>query len=511
MKIFLISPPSNCDDSLPWLEPLGLSYIASVCRNAGHEVEIRDLLSVHTADTAGLFAELDAFEPDLVGLTAMTENFKNGREIARAVKSRYGCITVFGGWHVSGEPTVVRDPAIDFLVKGEGEETMLELLDYVQGRGPSLENIEGLVWLDGDEVRVNPPRKRIRKLAELPRPMREGLPIEDYKFPMLFCEPVTRMRTLSVQASRGCPYTCTFCQTPAIWSNVWSKRTPVDVVDEIEELVARYKFNTLIFRDEEFTVRKNWVMEICDEMASRDLPKKFKWGSFARVDDVTPELVEAMHRGGSRYVFMGVEATSDEQQEKIKKWYKREQAEQAFATFRNAGVTTHGSWIIGFPWDTRAQLDSAFEWVRTLPMDFLSVLYATPFGSTPLREEVEREGLLLTDDPNYFNVNEPAIEVPGIPLEELRGLASHYRNRYFFNPGYMAGVAWQCLKSPTRARIVSELFFGSLYRYWHRRRLAGHREQAWAVAPEFFEPHASYKDVLESMIRGDLPAAASGV
>ncbi|MEW6775591.1 MAG: radical SAM protein, partial [Bdellovibrionota bacterium] len=285
MRIFLINPPSNCSDTLPWLEPLGLSYIGAVCRDAGHDVRIRDLLTIEKADIPALFAELDGFRPDLVGFTAMSEHFRNGLELARAVKSRYGCTVVFGGWHVSGEPRAALESAIDFVVRGEGEDTILELLDYLQGKGPALDQIDGIAYEKDGILRITRARDRIKKLARLPAPMREGLPVGSYRFPMLYSVPVSRMNTLSVQASRGCPYKCVFCQTPALWSNLWSKRAPVAVVDEIEELVNRYNINTLIFRDEEFTIRPQWVMEICEEMARRGLPKKITWGSFARVDD----------------------------------------------------------------------------------------------------------------------------------------------------------------------------------------------------------------------------------
>jgi len=502
MRIFLINPPSTRHEtqSWVWLEPLGLAYIAAVCRQAGHEVRIRDTVNTAQADIPGLFAEMDAFRPDLVGFSAMTENFSNGVRLARAVKARYSCAIVFGGWHVSGEPQAVLDPAIDYVVRSEGEDTILELLDCLQGRGERLENIQGIAYKDGKGgYHLTPPRARIKKLTNLPRPMREGLPIESYKWSQIFSVPVSRMKTLSVQASRGCPYKCIFCQTPALWTAQWTKRDATDVVDEIEELVNRYGINTLFFRDEEFTVRPNWVMEICEELCRRDLPKKVRWGSFARVDDASPELVTAMRKAGCLYVIMGIEASTKEEGERLKKVYTLEEAKNAFELFAKAGVNAQGSWVMGFPWDTLETLDRAFEWILTLPMTYLVVNFATPFASTALRDYVEKEGLLLSADTDRFTIREPLIQVPAIPMETLRTLRSHYERRFYLRPGQIAHMAGMCLRNPSWLRMIAEIVWdNSLRRFSFGQ---GARDAAvdgaFTVPPEYFSPLAAASEKLK--------------
>ncbi|MEW6775592.1 MAG: radical SAM protein [Bdellovibrionota bacterium] len=491
MRIFLINPPTNYDDPYPWVEPLGIGYIAAACRDAGHEVRIRDLCYTTMDAVSRVFGELDEFRPDLVGLTAMTENFKNGLEIARAVKSRYGCPVVFGGWHVSGEPQAVLDPAIDYVVRGEGEDTILELLEYLQDKGPALSEINGIAYKEGGVLRLTAPRTRIKKLARLPVPVREGLSLENYKYLMLFSQPISRMRTLSVQASRGCPYTCVFCQTPAVWSNVWTKRTASSVVDEIEELAERHAANTFVFRDEEFTVRPNWVVELCEEMIRRGIPRRLSWGAFVRVDDAVPEMVKAMKAAGCSYVLMGIEVSDEEQAKKIKKFYKREEAERAFRLYYNADIFAQGSWVVGFPWDTLESLERSFEWILTLEMDSLTMAFATPFAATPLREYVDRHGLLLTQDTNAFTLHEPVIRTPEIPLETLRKLPAWYRRRFYFRPAQMARLARKIVRDPRRVRIVAELLYdrvfkAKLFSYMSpdRRR----RDWTFKVPGQYFEP-----------------------
>ena len=459
MKIALINPPSNYADPYPWVEPLGICYIAGACEQAGHSVLIRDLSYSNSSDLDALFRDLDEFRPEVLGMTAMTENFVNGLRLARSIKSRYGCTVIFGGWHVSGCAEAVADPVIDYAVCGEGEDTILELLEHIETGAPSLGDIEGIAYFDGARVHVTPKRKRIRKLERLPRPNRTGLPLDRYKYLMLNSQPISRMRTLSVQVSRGCPYECVFCQTPSVWTNLWSKRNPASVVDEIEELVDAHAINTFVFRDEEFTIRGNWVMEICDELVARGLSKKLTWGAFARVDDASEALVSSMARAGCSYVLMGVESSNDAERERTRKIYKNSEAEEAFRLYRKHGVFAQGSWIVGFPWDRVETLDAAFEWLLTLEMDSLAICFATPFHSTALYDLVEKEDLFLTRNPERFTLHEPVIRTPHIPLETLRTLPIKYRRRFYLRPRHLAHVAASMIRNPGRIRIVAELAY----------------------------------------------------
>ena len=272
MRVQLIHPPSNYDETDSYLEPLGLAYVAAACRGAGHEVRVHDMVSLRFADVEGLLAEVERFRPEVVGFSTMTENHRNGLVLARALRERLGATTVFGGWHVSGVPESAEDPAVDFVVRGEGEEAIVELLAHLDPTrtGLPLEEIRGIAYArPGGGHERTPERPRIRDLDALPRPVRDGLARDRYRYAPLFDVPLSRMRTVSVQASRGCPYTCGFCQTPPLLGRAYVRRDPRAIVDEIEMLVEREGANTLFFRDEEFTLRPDWVLEICAELVRR--------------------------------------------------------------------------------------------------------------------------------------------------------------------------------------------------------------------------------------------------
>ena len=492
MRIALTSPPLNVPALTSQLEPLGLGYIGSVCREAGHEVELHDLISIQSVDVDDFFARLDRFRPDVVGVTAMSEMFPNGVKIAEAVKSRYGCTTVFGGWHVSGDPSEVRHPAIDFVVVGEGEETILELLQHLQGSPVPLEAIEGLAYKVPGGHRVNGPRRRIRTLDRLPRPMRDGLPIDRYKFGFIFQHTPQRNHTLSVQASRGCPYKCTFCQTPTVLGNLWASRTAAEVVDEIVEMTERHPtMNTLFFRDEEFTIRPRWVHEICNEMVRRGLPKKVAWGAFGRVDDLSDELAAALHAAGCRMLIVGVEGTDPETTRRVQKNYKVDEVVRACEIMTRHQIISHGGWIIGYPWDTREGLERAFRWILDLQLDFLEVYFAVPFKGTQLGREVEEAGLLLHHDPARLTCFDVSIHTPAIPAEELRRLRDSFYRRFMLRPRQIRRFVGHAFRRPERFLIGAQYF--TTPGYWVRYFLTtllerSDRVDTFDIPPRFHAP-----------------------
>lgn len=462
MRVFLVNPPATYEEQTSRVEPLGLCYLAAVAKAAGHSVRIHDLCDTAAADEPRMLAELDAFAPDLVGFTAMTSAFGRALELARSVKARRAVPIVCGGWHVSGDPAAVLEPELDFAVVGEGEDTFLELLRHLETGAPARSAIEGLAWKEAGELRLNAPRSRLRDLSRLPRPDRSDLPIDLYRVPALLHAPLSRMRTLTIQASRGCPYTCTFCQTPAIWGRAWARREPKDVVDEIEALVDAHGLDSVWMRDEEFTLDKRWVLAICGELIRRGLHRRIAWGSFCRVDDIDRELMSGLTEAGYVYGFLGVEAGDPGVRLRLKKRFAQEDAERAFALFDEFDVTSQLSWIIGFPWDTAESLERQFDWIRTLPADILTVTYALPFASTEFARDMAEQGMILLDDWTRFSEKEPVLRTPHIPLEELRRLRPSFIRRYYARARHVRRVLRRVLARPARVRIFGELLWHHL-------------------------------------------------
>ncbi|MEM7202643.1 MAG: radical SAM protein [Planctomycetota bacterium] len=490
MRVFLINPPTAYDEQTSLVEPLGLCYLAAAAKEAGHVVAVHDMVSTRHADVDRLFTELDAFDPQVVGLTAMTNAFGRALALARAVKARYGCTVVVGGWHVSGDPDGVLDPAIDFAVIGEGEDTFVELLGWLDGSPAALADIKGIAYERGGRAVVHERRARRRDLDALPRPDRTGLPLHLYQVPALLSAPLSRMRTLTIQASRGCPYRCTFCQTPSIWTNLWTRRTPAAVVDEIEDLIDEHGVDSIWIRDEEFTINRRWVLAICRELMRRHLPDRLRWGSFCRVDDIDREFAVQLAEAGYCYGFLGIDSGDPESRARIQKEYQQEEAERAFALFRELDITSHGGWIIGFPWDTRDNLEQQFAWIRSLPVDMLTVTYALPFAGTPFGEQIRRDGLALSTDFERFSEKEPVVRTPHIPTAELMRLRSRFIRRFYLRPGHLAAQVRRVARRPARLRIFAEMLWHHLRetRYFGVQPLLRRQQRSFAVPARWHEP-----------------------
>ncbi len=457
MKVFLINPPYCHEEQGGALEPIGLCYLASVARLAGHDVRIHDLCDTHHADLPRFFAEMDAFDPEVVGITGMSSNYMAGLKVARAVKARYGCTTVFGGWHVSGRPQTVLEAAIDYVVIGEGEDTFVELLRFLSSGKPQRCEIRGLAYEEDGHVQINRPRERMKSLDLLPPPDRSELPVHRYRHPMLMNVPVSRMKTLSLQGSRGCPYKCTFCQTPAIWGNLWRHRDAASVADEIEHLIEAHQINSLFFRDEEFTLNRTWVLDVARELTRRGIPKVLQWGSFCRLDDIDRELVETLKEAGYCYGFVGIEGGTAGARDRIRKHFKQEEAERALQLFHEYDITSHAGWIIGFPWDTPEGLEEQFDWLRTLPIDLLAMSYAMPFDGTPFGEEMKATGMLLSEDTDRISLKRPVLRTPHIGTEELVRIRASFVRRFYLRPRHLARMVRRLYLQPQRFRIFGEI------------------------------------------------------
>ena len=237
---------------------------------------------------------LEQFQPEVVGITAVTMTAETAFAILREVKRvAPDVLTVMGGPHVtfSTEATLSAVPALDVIVRGEGELTFPALLENTDRR-EHWETIAGLAFRKNGGICHTPWREPIRDLSSLPEPARHGLPLGRYR---------TLGMPVSVTTSRGCPFQCVFCVGRRMVGSRVRYRSPLQVVDEIEGLAAR-GFRQVNIADDLFTAIAKHCLAICDEINRRNL--KIRWSSFARVDTVSVPLLTRMHEAGCHAVGM---------------------------------------------------------------------------------------------------------------------------------------------------------------------------------------------------------------
>jgi magnesium-protoporphyrin IX monomethyl ester (oxidative) cyclase len=376
--------------------PLGLAYIAAVLERAGHAVKIIDSPTLGL-DKSSFLSEVKTWSPDVVGFTSLTPTAYKAYEAVKMIKEYDKDLPVImGGPHATFMYEEALSNGVDVVVRGEGEITTLELVNVIGRHGlntEALRGVLGLAFKDGGRVVVTPDRPLIQDLDTLPPPARHLLPMEKYT---VFNKPI---RVAHVMASRGCPYGCVFCTTSYFWGRRYRFKSAKLVADEIEEVVNKYKANTIIFTDDELLVNKKFVCELLDEIEKRQLDITFSFGS--RVDHVEKELLQRLKKLGATAIYLGVESASQETLNRVNKRITVEQAIRAFQVVKEVGMEAVGSFMLGFPWETIEDMKRTVEFAIKLNPTYAQFAIVTPYPGTPLYQEALRDGLI--EDFNWEN------------------------------------------------------------------------------------------------------------
>ena len=400
-KVQLFVPPGGYfaerwskGSSMP---PLGLLYIGAVLEKEGVPVEIvpTDVLGMTWSD---IRKKIQTEKPDIVGVTITTENrFQSFRLIRLAKKAHPGVLTVLGGPHASmaAEDCLEHIPELDLVVRGEGEETMLEICRLWTAKGvpPAWDGIRGIVYRRDGRVIANPPRPPITDLDSLPYPAYHLVPFEKYNF--TFEVPGRGpLPAVNIMTSRGCPFNCSFCATPINWGRHVRMRSPENVVREIELLKARYGVKVVFFFDDTFNASPKRADAICDLMIERKLDVFFKCD--VRIDIMSRPLLEKMKKAGLFHLSYGLEAGSDRVREEI----VGKQIDMK--DFRNLtdwcvelGIIANVFFIFSHPTET---WEEARETIRTIEQyrekieGSVAILHIYP--GTPLEKLAREQGVL---------------------------------------------------------------------------------------------------------------------
>ncbi|MFA5400520.1 MAG: radical SAM protein [Dehalococcoidia bacterium] len=396
MKIAIIAPPYPLEEAPS--PPLGVTYVAAACEQAGCEVRIFDYI-VRRYTKEKLAAELDEFAPDVVGATSVTMNFKGAAAIIKDVKRHNpAIITMMGGPHISYDwaNTLINYPEIDLIVVGEGEDTLLELLPVIRDH-VAWDKVKGIAFRKDGRAHFTGARGFIEDLDTLPVPARHLLPVSRY---LALGFPV------SIITSRGCPNRCIFCLGRRMVGHKVRYRTPRLIVDEIEDIIA-YGFTRINIADDLFTSNKVRVQAFCDELKLRGI--KIAWSAFARVNTVDVEVLSIMREAGCDTVSFGIESGNAEMLKRVKKGITLEQAVKAVQACKKSGINAFASFVIGLPGESPQTMADTRTFAEGLGIDCGFHLLA-PFPGTTIREEQEKYDIeILTDDWDLYDANVPIV------------------------------------------------------------------------------------------------------
>jgi len=301
--------------------PLGIGYLAAVLEKNGYDVNVIDCQALPLT-LAEVENELRKRKPDVVGLTSTTLTYKSALEIIKVAKKVLpNSLTVIGGSHVTfwDENALKECPQLDVVVRKEGEETLVELMQKLE-KGESFSDVLGITFRNGEEFVRTADRPYIEDLDSLPFPAVHLFPIEQFnKYGNII---------FPVMTSRGCVFWCEFCTAVRMFGRRYRMRSPKSVVDELEFLYKKYGEKQYTFYDDAFTVDQERTKEICNEILRRGL--KIKWDCETRVDMVSKELLQKMNQAGCIAVWYGVEAGSDKVRDAMGKGISLQQTFDAF-------------------------------------------------------------------------------------------------------------------------------------------------------------------------------------
>jgi len=364
MKVLLINPSYWTGEKIPLgfvnvsTVPLGLCYIAGVLEARGIPVTIHDM-NKGGRDEKRLRRKISSFDPDIVGITSFTSNFTNAIQVARLVKTeKPGALVVAGGVHATFmfREILATIPEIDVVVRHEGEYAMAEIAGVLES-GQRFADIPGIAFREGGRIIVTPERPKIQDLDELPFPALHLLdpPVEKYLGNH-------QIKNLPVLTTRGCPFTCIFCSTAALHGHQYRVRDNNRVLDEIQSLIDRYSVSHISFVDDNFTMQKNRVFDLCRKMKERGI--SVNWGCSTRVDLLSEDLLRTMKGAGCNDIFFGIESASQNVLDTIRKGFSVGQARDVIRLTEKTGIKCHCSFILGMPGETVRSLDRMAEFVR---------------------------------------------------------------------------------------------------------------------------------------------------
>jgi anaerobic magnesium-protoporphyrin IX monomethyl ester cyclase len=435
MRIALVSPKWN--EMVNSYPPLGLGYLAAVLETHGHTVAIFDLGLDPSTPLDKDVVHIAAFGPDLVGVTAMTNNYHSAEQLIAQVKGRLGCPVVLGGPHATIFPQrLAADPAIDYVVYGEGEETMVALvqaLEAAQGapKPEVLAEIAGLCFRSNGQAVCNPPRALIRDLGALPMPARHLYELTRYPLYAPNGEPM-----VTLLSSRGCPYNCSYC-FKGIVGRTYRQRSPESVLQEIRYLKREYGYRNFYFIDDLFTLDRRRLKAITTQIIEEKLD--IRWQCLARVDRVTPELLQLMYQSGCRELHYGIESGNPEVLKTLGKGITHEQVRQAVHWTAQAGILAKGYFMLGLPADTEETMQQTIQFASELELDQAMFSLTTPFPGTRLWDElvVRQPDLVFDRDfshayyyTNYDHMIRPFFNVSEVSDERLSQLAYEAQARF---------------------------------------------------------------------------------
>lgn len=425
-KILFITPPFHAgvvEVAGSWV-PLYYVYLAGATRAAGYQTEIYDAMTKNVGYDE-IEEKIISSKPDYVAVAAITCTSPDAIKVVELAKRLDpGITTIMGGVHASfmyDELFSLTD-ALDFVVRGEGEETIVELLDAAAKNG-ALSGVKGIAYRADGKVLATPPRPLMKNLDGLPMAW-DLLDWNDYRYYII---PGSRLG--AVCTSRGCDKDCTFCSQQKFWLKTWRARSPEDIVREMATLKKDYGVNVVLFTDDYPTPDRQRWERLLDLLIEKDLGMQILMETRAADIIRDEDILHKYKKAGIIHIYVGTEATNQESLDYIKKDLSIEESKKALSLLRGVGIITETSMILGFPEETEDSIARTLELAMEFNPDFAHFLAIAPWPYADIYNELKP--YIVVDDYRKYNLIDPILKPRAMTLQELdRAIVDCYRAFY---------------------------------------------------------------------------------
>lgn len=406
MDIIFVNPPLTLKERFGKfapagniMPPLGLCYLAAACREKGLEVEIIDA-PAEELDVTEVKERVLNKKPRFVGVTATTLSILSASKVADAIKQGdASIITVIGGPHLSAVPekTLKRYQNFDFGVIGEGELTIIDLIDSIKSDN-DVKDVNGIIYRNGSDLYRTAKRETIEKLDDLPIPAWDLLPNYPYLYKPLKIAMSDRLQG-SIITSRGCPYSCSYCP-----KDVFGKRVRNHSVNRVMEMILeqyhRYGVRDLEIYDDILVLSQDRIREICNCLITEKLD--LVWSCNSTIGSVNRETLGLMKKAGCWKIAFGIESGDSRILKLMNKNLDLDKAKTVLKMSKKAGFINRGYFIIGFPAETEESIERTINFAKDTDLDIVQFNSFTPLPGSPVYETVNQYGQF---DDNWNNMN----------------------------------------------------------------------------------------------------------
>lgn len=495
LKVLLISPPFQRLKGIKNLYfPLGLGYLAAVLSMEGYDARIYNgeipadgecsaltsntfsLLETHQKFIEALKSDdhhvwkeinevLESYQPDVIGLSVMTPFYGSAKKITSICKRHNPkCVVVWGGVHPTIQPQEVleTEKEVDVLVRGEGEITLMELVQALDKGDGDFKRINGLSFRHNGQIIHNESRELIKDIDELPIPARDvlinGDNLNSYDSLMLFKD---------LMGSRGCPYNCAYCSSCQFWGRKVRARSVGSIINEIKYLKDNFNVSNLFFWDDSFTLKRKWAIELCEAMISQKF--KISWWCNTRADLINADILKMMKKAGCLSVSIGVESGSENTLSYLNRRLTVEDIRKASDMLARIGIQWDAYFMIGFPKETVDDIQKTKDLIKSLSAERATLSIFTPYPGTYLFNLCNELGL-IPEKPDWTNFSHQSPEnhfVKNISKEDFQKIVEEtaeetdrrnhslslkvrrlwtMRDYYFKNPFYLVLKVYNFLK-----------------------------------------------------------------